>query len=236
MIVETHLCGPEGDVRRQQLARFLNELKLDNAYVINAMLNDGQHVADSVIELGLDYDPKGGTPEGNSPRQRFYGFRKMMELGTFRCGDASAYEAAVMEIKYGIPTMVLVVPQGNTEYHGIYVTSTGAVDPTENWLRYWEARMAQRTPKVSNPAEGLKQVEQLPMCRIDNGKVECTGLEDHTGCCVGADGRWRCPDSHPLHGKDADVRRYQKRGKQRWAIVGDDKVPVPVCPRPRRSA
>lgn len=236
MIVELHLCGPVGDVRRQQLTRLLNELKRDNAYVINAMLNAGQHVADTVIELGLDYDPAGGTPEAETQRQRFFGMREMVESGTFRCGEASAYEAAVMETKYGIPTMVLCVPQGATEYHGIYVTEDGAVDPTENWLRYWEAMEKQRSVKFPNPAKGRAQVEQLPMCRIDNGKVECTGLEDHTGCCVGSDGRWRCPDNHPLHGKDADVRRYRSRQGQRWALVGTDRVPVPVCPSPRRAA
>jgi hypothetical protein len=235
MIVELHLCGPGGDVRRQQLARLLNELKQDNCCVINAMLNAGESVPDTVIELGLDYDPAQGVAK-QSERQPFYGMRKMVELGTFRCGDASAYEAAVLETKYGIPTMVLVVPQGKIEFHGIFVTSTEVVDPTENWLRHWEARMhPQSVNPWKSPAAGLRPVEQLPMCSIENGQVECTGMDDHTGCCVTRSGRWRCPQDHPLHGVDAEVKARRTRGGKHWALVGPDRIPVPVCPSVRSS-
>jgi len=233
MLVEMHLCGPDGDVRRQQLTRLLNELKRDNCYLINAMLNAGQHVPDTVIELGLDYDPAQGA-EKESQRQPFYGMREMVKIGTFRCGDASAYEAAVLETKYGVPTMVLVVPQGEFEYHGIYVTDQGAIDPTENWLRHWEGKTGNGARPVENPANGLEPVEQNPMCMITNGKVECTGLPDNSGCCVGPNGKWQCPEDHALDGMDADVKKFRRRGKKRWALVGADRTPVPVCP-PRRS-
>lgn len=236
MLVELHLCGPEGDVRRQQLTRLLNELKRDNVYVINAMLNAGQHVADTVIELGLDYDPAQGR-EKASERQPFYGMRKMVELRTFRCGDASAYEAAVLESKYGVPTQVLVVPQGSAEFHGIYVTPEGPVDPTENWLRYWEARTHPQgvsRPPV-DPVKGREPVEPVSMCHIDGGKVQCTDEDDASACCVDPRGRWNCPDHHPLHGSSADVQARRSKDGQRWALVGPNKIPVPLCP-PRRSA
>lgn len=227
MIIEMHMCGPGGDFRRQQLTRLLNELKRDNQYVINAMLNAGQHVPDTVIELGLDYEPATGLDK-ESRRQPFYGMRDMIEEGTFRCGDGSAYEAAVMEEKYGIPSMVIVVPQGDSDYHGLFVTPDGPIDVVENWLRYWEARIAQRSapiPKVEAP-----QVEVNAVCRIDGGRVECDAVEDTSSCCVDRHGNWRCPGDHPLHGRDADVRTYRRRGGQRWALVGSKHTPVPVCP------
>jgi len=221
------MCGPVGDIRRQQLTRLLNDLKRDNQYVINAMLNAGQHVADTVIELNLEYEPATGLDK-ISERQPFYGLAGMLEQGTFRCGDGSAYEAAVMEEKYGIPSMVVVVPQGDSQYHGLYVTPDGPIDVVENWLRYWEARVAQRPadiPKVDAPPAKVNAA-----CRIDGGRVTCDAEEDTSSCCVDWSGRWRCPGDHPLHGRDANVRAYKRRGAQRWALVGGDRIPVPVCP------
>ncbi len=229
MIIEIHLCGPGGDVRRQQLARLLNELMQDNCYVINAMLNAGQHVADTVVELDLDYDPAQGDDK-SSHHQPFYGLRKMVKLGTFRCGDASAYEAAVMKTKYGIPAQVEVVPQGDNDYHGIYVTPFGPTDPTKNWIRHWEAKSHHQT--ISLPTDGLVPIEQLPMCSIENGRVECSDTEDLTGCCVTPGGFWRCPEDNLLNGMDADVRDRRSRDGKHWAVVGDDRTSVPVCPIP----
>jgi hypothetical protein len=229
VIVEIHLCGPDGDVRRQQLARLLNELKQDNCYVINAMLNDGLEVADTVIDLDLDYDPAQGEAKSND-RQPFYGLRKMVELGTFRCGDAAAYEAAVMETKYGIPSQVHVVPQGRSDFHGIYLTPDGPVDPTANWLRHQLSRNHRQSINPRRPTDGLRPVEQFPMCSITDGIVECTVVEDPTGCCVSPSGRWNCPADHPLHGQDADVRARKSRDGRHWALVGPEKTTVPVCP------
>lgn len=228
MIIELHLCGPAGDVRRQQLTRILNELKEDNCFVIEAMINAGRHVPDTVIELGLNYEPARGAAKFND-RQPFYGMRKMIELGTFRCGDASAYEAAVMETKYGIPSMVLVVPQDTDDFHGVYVTDDGeAIDPTANWLEF------QKSSVLPKSTRQLREVEQGSYCEITNGKVKCSGLEDHSGCCVTSSGHWSCPDGHPLNGVKADLRGRRTKGGQSWALVGPNRTTVPVCPGDKR--
>ncbi len=134
MRITMNLCGPPGEATRRELAKLLNVLKEDNRLVINAMLNAGHDVPDTVWELGLRYTPP--TPdEANTPNQHFYCFADMIENEWFSCGDAAAYEAAVQEEKYGVPTEVLVVPQGSYEYHAIYVGPAGPVDPTENWLQ-----------------------------------------------------------------------------------------------------
>lgn len=133
MRVTLNLCGPPGEATRRELGRLLNVLKEDNRLVINAMLNAGYMVPDTVTELGLTYTPP--TPdEATTPSQQFYCMADMIENGWFSCGDAAAYEAAVQEEKYGVQTEVLVVPQGSFEYHAIYVGPNGPVDPTENWL------------------------------------------------------------------------------------------------------
>lgn len=133
MVITLHLCGPPGEATRRELAQILNILKEDNRLVIQAMLKAGHHVPDTVIDLGLEYRPPIGE-EIHTPHQGFYCMADMVERGTFSCGDAAAYEAAVQEEKYGIPTEVIVVPQGESEYHALYVSPSGPVDPTENWL------------------------------------------------------------------------------------------------------
>jgi hypothetical protein len=60
--------------------------------------------------------------------------------------------------------------------------------------------------------------------------VECTKIEGYEdGCCIGPDGRWNCPSNPGLHGQLADVRRYKRKEGVRWALVGDDRTPAPVC-------
>lgn len=229
MQVTLHLCGPLGDALRQQLERTLEILKDDNACVINAMINEGMDVPDTMIDMGLTYQPASG---GNklSANQDFYGMSDMLNRGTFSCGDAAAYEAAVMQVKYGIPTRIVVVPQGQTDFHALYVTSSGPVDPTENWLAYSNGRARLRSARRL-AVEGLEPVEVGPTCQIVPGTniVECTKIEGYDSSpCVDSRGRWRCPDSD-LHGQPADVRQYRRRDGVRWALVGPDRTPVPVC-------
>lgn len=133
MIVTLHLCAPPGEATRRELARALNLLKEDNRLVIQAMLRAGLEVPDTVSEMGLEYRPPTAA-EAKTPEQAFYCMADMVERGRFSCGDAAAFEAAVVEEKYGIQTEVIVVPQGSTEYHALYVCEFGAIDPTENWL------------------------------------------------------------------------------------------------------
>lgn len=133
MIIELHLCAPPGEARRRILTAILNLCKDDNRLLVNAMMRSGFDVPDTVEELGLRYVPP-SEDEAATSKQPFYCLLDMLERGTFSCGDAAAWEAAVQEEKYGRPTHCLCVAQGDNEYHAIYVTADGPVDPTENWL------------------------------------------------------------------------------------------------------
>ena len=134
MIIELHLCAPPGEARRRVLTALLNICKDDNRLIINAMMRSGFDVPETMEDLGLQYQPPSGG-ELQTPRQPFYSLLDLLENGTFSCGDAAAYEAAVKEEKYGQQTQCICVAQGDNEYHAIYVTAEGPVDPTENWLR-----------------------------------------------------------------------------------------------------
>lgn len=235
MIVTLHMCGPEGEALRQQLANVLNTLKKDNRYVINAMLNSGMEVPDTVIEADLNYVPSRHewTPEGR-PIQVFYGMKSMFESGEFSCGDAAAYEAAVQEEKYNVPTEVICVPTYTDEdYHGIYVSPYAVVDPTENWLRYWEAMLG----FGGTPPKTVKQKKLSPRavqslganCKVVDGRVSCE-VEANAACCVDLDrGVWRCPDPK-LNGRKVKIKEvFQgQTTNQRWART-DKGVFVPVC-------
>lgn len=158
MRVTLHLCGPPGEATRRELAKMLNLLKEDNRLVIAAMRKAGYDVPDTVWDMGLDYTPP--TPEeANTPDQKFYCLADMVENGWFSCGDAAAYESAVQTEKYGIDTEVLVVPQGSFEYHAIYVSPAGPVDPTKNWL---EKSAAARGQVYRPPGAGANRLGANP--------------------------------------------------------------------------
>lgn len=237
MIVTLHMCGPEGEALRQQFANALNVLKRDNRYVINAMLNSGMEVPDTVIEAGLDYVPSRHewTADGQ-PIQVLYGMKAMFESGQFSCADAAAFEAAVQEEKYRVPTECIAVPTSSAEdMHGLFVTPQAVVDPTENWLRYWEGNLGLETA----PVKTLKSPKRKKLrgkaaklganCQIVDGRVSCE-VEENSMCCVDVDkGVWRCSD-RALNGrpvKIVEVFEGQKTN-QRWARTADG-VFVPVC-------
>jgi hypothetical protein len=102
----------------------------------------GIDVPDTVWELGLMYQPPQGA-ELKTPQQSFYCLLDMLDRNEFSCGDAAAYEAAVQEEKYDRKAFCMCVAQGSNEYHAIYVTENGPVDPTENWLRQYAASNGQ---------------------------------------------------------------------------------------------
>jgi hypothetical protein len=137
-----HLCGPAGEAMRREISHVLAVLKADNRFVISALLEGGDYVPETMWELhttspkGCIYRPP-DEHESKTPRQDFYCVADLVERGEFSCGDAAAYEAAVLEEIYGIPTEIIVVAQGSTEYHALYVTPDGPVDPTENWIKEW---------------------------------------------------------------------------------------------------
>lgn len=229
MLISLHLCGPHGDALRQQLERSLEILKDDNICSITAMLNAGIEVRDTVIDLGLTYEPADG-PERVSAVQNFYGMADMIERTTFSCGDAAAYEAAVMQAKYGIPASILIAPQGGNDYHALYVTMNGTVDPTEEWIEHWNARASLRTPRRRSML-ALPEANPSQSCKLIPGtnSVECSQIDGYDGCCVDVDGDWNCPSNPGVHGRTADIQSFKAKDGKRWALIGPRRNPVPVC-------
>lgn len=236
MIVTLYMCGPKGEVMRRQLAGVLNQLKRDNRYVIQAMLRDGSEVPDNVIEADLNYVPSQHKtdPETGEPLLQFYGMKQMFDRGEFSCGDAAAFEAAVLEEKYGIPTECLSVALADSDYHGVYVTPEGAVDPVERWLDYWEAVLTltpgQEPPQLEKPKVQRKKQALGASCQIVDGRVVCDALEADSWCCVDIKRkRWRCSDP-AINGKKVQIEEvFQGQDtNQRWARTKDG-VFVPVC-------
>jgi len=131
--VTLNLHSPPGEATRRLITRALNVLKEDNRYVINAMLNSGMEIPTSMWDMGLAYNPP-TAEEANTPEQKFWGISDMMSRKEFSCGDAAACEAAILEELYEIPTELITVAQGAYEYHALYVTPEGPVDPSEDWV------------------------------------------------------------------------------------------------------
>jgi len=219
VIVTLHLCAPQGEVLRQQLSNILNQLKQDNRYVINAMLGSGLAVPDTVIDADLEYVPsRHRKNETGEPMQVYYGMRSMFDTGTFSCAEAAAFEAAVLEEKYGEPTECISVDLGDGNYHAIFVTKDGEVDPTENYLRHWEQQLGMGSTPVRravNPKRRAKNRTSLgAVCQIVDGRVACDIAG--AGSCVDVKrGVWRSSD-RKLNGKRAqlaDVGRGWARTK-----------------------
>jgi len=134
VIIRQHFCAPPGEATRRIITQLLNVQKDDNRLLLSALMANKVDIPDTMWDLGLRYEPPAGA-ELNSPQQDFYSLIDLLDQGTFSCGDAAAYEAAVQEEKYGKPCFCMCVAQGSNEYHAIYVSTTGPVDPTENWLK-----------------------------------------------------------------------------------------------------
>ena len=220
MRITLHLCMPEGDGSREGYADALSMTKRDNQRVIAAMLREGIPVVDTVGELGLQYVPaKHRFDASGRPLMDVYGLHDMVERGTFSCADAAAYEAAVLEEKYGVIAETLSVPQGDNDFHAVYVTRNGIVDPTANFLA--------GRPRPPIPARD-------PMlrgrdCRIEGGRVVCN---EPPACHVDSRGVWNCPDVPGLTGRRERIGRVEvsPRG-QAWARTKNGAA-VPVR-RPR---
>jgi hypothetical protein len=101
--------------------------------VINAMLNSGMDVPWNMWDMGLVYNPP-TADEANTPKQSFWGISDMLARKEFSCGDAAALESAIVEELFDVPTEILCVPQGAYEYHALYLTPEGPVDPSEDWI------------------------------------------------------------------------------------------------------
>ena len=216
MIVTLHLCMPSGETMRQQFTRLLNEVKDDNRRVVAAMLAAGEHVPDTVGELGLSYLPEQHRTDRNGePVMAIYGLRAMLDRGTFSCGDAAGFEASVMNEKYRVPARCLAVSQGIEDLHAVYVTPEMTVDPTANFLA---GRRSPRPRVVADPTG---------VCTIVDGRVVC---DEEPDCCVDENGQWSCPVIPGLSARREKIGRIFSRDGARWAQTPTGAV-VPVCRR-----
>jgi hypothetical protein len=148
VILTLHLHGPPGEATRRLVSKALEAVRQDNIYVVEAMLNSGYDVPDTMWDLGVAYDPPSPNrpvfddygnliavvDEVNTPTQDFWGLLDIIERGRFSCGDGAAAEAAIMQVKHGVPTRCECVAQGGYEYHAIFFGPDGPVDPSERWL------------------------------------------------------------------------------------------------------
>jgi hypothetical protein len=220
VIVTLYMCMPEGESMRRQFARLMNEVKNDNRRVIAAMAASGYPIADTVGELGLRYVPEKHRlgPDGE-PVMNIYGMRAMLARKTFSCGDATAYEAAVLEEIYGVYAECLSVAQGDDDMHAVFVTPDHVVDPTANFLN---GRREQVRPRP---------VRDAIACSIEDGRVVC---DEEPDCCVDEDGQWSCPTVPGLGRRREPIVSVHGNGNARWARTQSGAV-VPVCPPRRRG-
>ncbi len=219
MIVTCHLCMPEGDAMRSRFGDLMEIFKKDNRAVIAAMRADGTDVPDTVGDLGLQYLPELHKADGYGPVMDIYGLRSMVDRGTFSCGDAAAFEAAILEEKYGVPTLCIAVSQGDDDLHAIFVTADSIVDPVAN-------NQAGRRSKIPTPRRPLAGSE----CVIEDGRVVCV---EEDACAVGEDGVWRCPALPGLTGRRASIGEIERSPNgQAWARTPHGAV-VPVRRRGR---
>ncbi len=215
-----HLCNPGGDATRDGYARALEWVQADNRRVIRAMLDAGEDVPDTMSDWGLRYVPERSRHDRSGrPLMDVFGIYDMVERGTFSCGDAAGWEAAVIEEKYGIPAAAIPAPQGDNDFHAVVVTEDGVYDPTANFLA--RRKMAVRAPSVRRVAP--------ENCKIGpDGRVAC---DVAPACFVDERGRWDCPRVPGVHGKREAIGPVQRSPRgQAWARAKHGAV-VPVAKR-----
>ncbi len=210
-----HMCMPEGDAMRQRFSDLMEVMKRDNRAVIAAMMANGIEIPDTVGDLGLEYAPEQHRADSRGqPVMDVYGIRDMVARKKFSCGCAVALEAAIMEEKYGVPTLCIAVAQGDDDLHAIFVTSNDVVDPLANFAS------GHRTPipDAQFPVEGSA-------CIIQDGRVVC--IEDDV-CAVDEYGRWHCPAVPGLSGRQVSIGRVEHSANGgAWARTPEGAV-VPV--------
>jgi len=152
VIIVSHLHGPPGECTRRLVTSTLEQIRMDNVWVLQAMKAAGQQLPDNLWDLGVVYDPPhphrpvvnargqvvGHVDEVHTPQQDFYGVSDVLERGRFSCGDGAPLEAALLTVLHGTPTKCECVAQGGIEYHAIYYTPEGPIDPSERWKRRWQ--------------------------------------------------------------------------------------------------
>lgn len=229
MIVTAHLCMPPGEPMRQSWTRLANLVREDNRYVIASMLADGRPIPDRIEDWGLRYVPEvhRRLPNGE-PALDAYGIRALQARGTYSCLDACALEASIINEKYGSWAYCQSVAQGDDDYHGVYITRWGAMDPVARVLGNGGGPIVDlhNAPAELNPTS----------CQIVNGHVLCEPQPDV--CAVDESGRWYCPVIPELDGTREPIGPVRtNRYGSRWATSRfGAAVPVmPVRPSLRRN-
>jgi len=138
VIIELHLCGPKGAGMREEFSRAVALLQFDNEMLIEAMLKAGHAVPDTVDGLRVNYQPATAA-EARTGRVQLRGMGSMVETGTWACGDASAYEAAVQRVKHGrLDAKAYAVDYPSQDgglCHAVYQVDGRVIDPVSRHLR-----------------------------------------------------------------------------------------------------
>lgn len=204
MLVRMHLCIPEGTSLNETFSEIMEITKRDNRRLIRAIMNSGVNVPDTVTDLGLSYVPHQHKSVDGEPVFDVYGLQDMLAMNTFSCAEAAAFEAAIMEEKYGLQCRCVSVPQGPDDSHAVFVVGSGVIDPTMNHLRRKKRSFPERRRDEVSPNS----------CSIVNGSVVCT---DPPACSVSKDGTWDCPDVPRLDGGRELVKNTKNVGNgQGW--------------------
>lgn len=152
MIITSHLHGPPGEATRRLVTLTLEKHRMDNLWVLQAMIRAGHQLPDNLWDLGVVYDPPhpkrpvvndrgqvvGYVDEVHTPQQEFFSYGDVIERRRFSCGDGAPLEAALVTALTGTPTKCECVAQGGIEYHAIYYTPDGPVDPSERWKQRYQ--------------------------------------------------------------------------------------------------
>ena len=225
MRVTLHLCMPAGETMRQQWTRMANAVREDNRYVIASKLAAGEPVPDRIEDWGVVYGPERHRRGTNGdPELDMYGLRGILTRGRYSCADACALESAVLNEKYGVWAHCLSVAQGDDDYHGIYVSPWGAMDPVARVLG-----LGTGGPAVDY---SLFDAEVEPTsCQIVDGHVVCAPPEDE--CSMDERGLWHCPIVPGLHGRREKIGPIAaNRHGARWSRTAHGAA-VPVRRRTR---
>lgn len=139
-----------GDTIAVVLADALRSLIANNEVYLRAMQTEGQSLVDVVGQLPVRY--RAWAP---SERVVFRGYESMMLDRAWACGDAAAYEAAVLRVKYGVDAQPLIKRVSNELWHAMLRLPDGSeYDPTKNALegnRNFPLRVLRLAKPVKNP-------------------------------------------------------------------------------------
>ena len=124
------LSGIDGTNLGRVFGAAVNTLCADNEAYLTAVEEEGTSIPDTVRELGTQY-----RPWKPSSDVQFRSIDEMLEHSAFACGDAAAYECAVLRVKYGIDAHCFVKRANGNIWHALVMCPNGRVyGPPQNFL------------------------------------------------------------------------------------------------------